>query len=108
MMTDEERRSNPRVHASVDLEWSDARGTHTGRISTLGMGGCYIDTPERVNVQDKVALQVPVSEGKLLLLQGEVLYHDENAGFGVRFMALGPEQASALADLINRSKGGKQ
>lgn len=104
----EERRSTPRISVSVDLEWSDARGTHPGRIIALGMGGCYIDTPEPVQAQDTVTLKVPVSEGKSLSLPGEVRYQDEDAGFGLRFTSLGAEQASALADLIYRARGGKQ
>jgi Tfp pilus assembly protein PilZ len=77
-----------------------------GRVSDLGMGGAFVETndPPAVGVKVCLIFGTPTAWDPLEL-PAEVRWvkHDRPSGFGVRFRALTPAQASALTELVRNN-----
>jgi hypothetical protein len=70
-----------------------------GRMSELGIGGCYIDAlnpfPEGTVIQLRILRDQGTFEAT-----GKVVYCDSTMGMGVAFTEIAPEQRSVLEDWL--------
>jgi hypothetical protein len=106
-MSDHERRKYVRSHVPLEVRWQSASGGYTARVGDIGVGGCYVDSIAHVLVGEHVSLEVQLPTGGWLTLSGEVVNHQPNAGFGVRFTDLTESAREALANLAESASGGR-
>ena len=100
-----QRRIHPRIPFSLDVDWGATRAClQTGRVTSLSVGGCFIQTPLDV-VKGKLLfirlLLAPgserVSEG---LVRGQVLYRLHELGLGIKFENLPAGYAKHIEDIV--------
>lgn len=107
---DGERRRHPRVPALFEVVWEGAAGRYEARTSDLSEGGCFVDTIAPAAVGEEITFRLRLPAGGWLELRGVVTYHYPNAGFGVRFESVSPEERKRLEWLVKAegSKAGRR
>ncbi|MBA2646372.1 MAG: PilZ domain-containing protein [Pyrinomonadaceae bacterium] len=106
-MSDHERRKYVRLHVPLEVRWQSASGGYTARVGDIGVGGCYVDSIAHVLVGEHVSLEVQLPTGGWLALGGEVVNHQPDAGFGVRFTDLTEASQETLARLVDSAGEGR-
>jgi len=105
-MSDNERRKYVRSHVPLEVRWQSASGGYTARVGDISVGGCYVDSIAHVLVGEFVTLEIQLPGGEWLTLSGEVVNHQPDAGFGVRFADLPESAREALARLVESAGEG--
>ena len=100
-----ERRRYPRIKYSIDVDWGETPAcTHKGRVTTLSVGGCFIQTPLAVAKGKPVFIRLllaPASERVMEgVVWGRVAYHLLEAGLGVEFKRLPPGYEKHIEDIV--------
>jgi len=85
--------------AEVILEF--ASGKRQVRVSDISAGGCYIESIISVQVGDQLQFELVRPGGEHLPFTGEIAYHFEGMGFGVKFTNLTDEQKKFLENIIS-------
>ena len=101
-----ERRRHPRIKISLEVEWGETPAcVHEGRITSLSVRGCFLQTPLEVSKGGAVFIRVflapeseRVTEG---VVWGRVAYHMPGAGLGVEFKRLPPGYEEHIQDLVD-------
>ncbi len=84
-----ELRRNPRVKASIPLDWGyTPECLLQDRITSFSIGGCFIQTREAVKAASIIYLRFYLSNKGERIIRGEVRYHLEGVGLGVEFINL--------------------
>ena len=96
----ENRRTDERIAVNIPAKWDGLSGMHEARLEDLGLGGCFVNTPGRVDVGEIVGVEIKLPSGEWLQLRGEVTSFQEGIGFGVLFTFLTDEEEHALRELI--------
>ena len=99
-----ERRSSQRVPMLLEIRWESLSGKHGARTTDISLSGCYIDSIGQVTVGEKIRLEIQLPTGGWMPLQGEVVYHQDNLGFALRFIGLTDQEQRVLAQLIRVDK----
>ena len=73
---------------------------HEARVDDLSVGGCFVDTFGRVQVNEEVNLQIQLPSGAWLPLRGHVTSYQPGVGFGMYFTSLSDDESAALIRLI--------
>jgi hypothetical protein len=94
------RRTDERKSLNLDARWDSLSGQHEARISDIGLGGCFVNTVTRVELGERIGIEIRRPSGEWLRLQGAVSSCHEGVGFGLEFAALTEDQRSALKDLM--------
>ncbi len=98
-----ERRRHARVKLSLYIDWGfDEDCTRTARITSLSVGGCFVQTDEEATSGQPLFVCIELPEKRLL--RGEVRYHMPGVGFGVMFRDLTIEDQLKLEDLVEHYK----
>lgn len=103
MMSDE-RRSSPRKRILLEARWESMSHTHEARVDDVSLGGCFVNTYGRVELDEAVNLQIRMSSGEWLALRGRVASYQPAVGFGLSFDALTEEETANLRELIETSE----
>ena len=93
------RRREPRIRVNWFTRWgSTERCEEQARLTSLGLGGCFIQTGKALSRGDGVyvLLELPSAEA----VRGEVRYHMERVGLGVQFKGLSDENRDDLKTLL--------
>jgi hypothetical protein len=69
-------------------------------LSTIGLGGCFVDTSVPLPDGETLYLEISIAENKTLLLQGIIAYVLSGIGVGLSFGPLSNEQIEAMNQLI--------
>jgi hypothetical protein len=102
----QERRKEPRypftasaeaVHLQTDTRLS-------GRVSDLGLGGCYIDTINSFPVGADLKIRI-VKGTTSFLAEGRVLYASSGMGMGMAFTKIEPERMQVLVEWLKELRG---
>jgi Tfp pilus assembly protein PilZ len=96
----ENRRSDERISLNLPARWDGLSGNHEGRIEDLSLGGCFVNTPGRVDVGEVVVLEIKLLSSEWLQLRGEVASCQAGIGFGLLFTFLTDDEEQALRELI--------
>jgi hypothetical protein len=96
----ENRRTDKRISINLPARWDGSSGNHEGRIEDLSLGGCFVNTPGRVDVGEVVVLEIKMPAGEWLQLRGEVTSTQTGIGFGVLFTFLTEDEEQALREVI--------
>jgi hypothetical protein len=100
----EERRSNKRKRLLLEAKWESMSSTHEARVDDLSLGGCFVDTVGRVQLNEAVDLEIRLPSGKWLSLRGQVASYQPGVGFGMSFTSLSKAEVAALEDLMSSLK----
>lgn len=100
-----QRRQHPRIPFSLDVDWGETSAcVQTGRVTSLSVGGCFIETPLEVAAGKPLFIRLllapgseRVSEG---LVRGEVIYHLPQLGMGVKFKKLPAGYGAHIEDIV--------
>lgn len=100
----EERRSSRRKRILLEAKWESMSHTHEARVDDVSMGGCFVNTFGRVELDEEVNLQIQLPSGEWLPLHGRVASYQPGVGFGIAFTLLGQEETKVLEELIATAK----
>lgn len=100
----EERRTNKRKRLLLDAKWESMSSAHEARVDDVSLGGCFVDTFGRVELNEAVNLEIQLPSGEWLPLQGHVASFQPGVGFGLAFTSLSEQQLAVLKDLIATTK----
>jgi PilZ domain-containing protein len=96
----DERRSSKRKRLLLEAKWESMSNTHEARVDDVSVGGCFVNTLGRVELNEEVNLQIQLPSGAWLPLRGHVTSYQPGVGFGVAFTSLGEMETAALKELI--------
>lgn len=98
-----ERRRHPRVRVSLYIDWGfNAACSRKARLTSISVGGGFVQTPDEATVGQEVYLQLGLPGGRVL--RGEVRYHMTDVGFGVMFADVTIEDHLVLEELVEHYK----
>lgn len=100
----QERRATNRNIVSINVEWENDSGRHSGTVSDISESGCYVLSSGELAEGDSVKLFVPIGDGMKAELRGVVKNHVFEIGFALRFVDLSEAQKRVVMDLIKRHK----
>ena len=69
-------------------------------MTNLGPGGCYINSPGRVSVAERIRVDTFLTSQTLLRLEGLVAHQQWPLGFGLRFADLTDEKAALISQVV--------
>jgi hypothetical protein len=87
----DERRSEERVTAIIEVLWEGTSGRYEARTGDIHTGGCFIDSIVEVAVGEIIHFKLRLTREDWIEVKGEVVYIYPNAGFGVRFLSISSE-----------------
>lgn len=96
----DERRSSKRKRLLLEAKWESMSNTHEARVDDVSVGGCFVNTLGRVELNEDVNLQIQLPSGAWLPLRGHVTSYQPGVGFGVAFTSLSEMETAALKELI--------
>jgi len=102
-MTDE-RRSSQRKRILLEAKWESMSNSHEARVDDVSVGGCFVNTFGRVELNEQVNLQIEIPSGEWLSLSGFVASYQPGVGFGMSFDSLSEEELATLEELIATSE----
>lgn len=97
-----EKRRHPRLEQPVEGRWSGASGRSDVRITSLSLGGCFVDGLGMPAVRERPLIELHLPGGPPVQLVGEVLYLSRPQGFAVRFVDVSTRDRQALVDGLRR------
>ena len=97
----EERRSNKRKRLLLEAKWESMSSSHEARVDDVSLGGCFVDTVGRVELNESVNLEIRLPSGDWLSLRGHVASYQYGVGFGMSFTSLSEDEVAALKDLMS-------
>ena len=100
-----DRRRFPRIRYSIEVDWGETPACiHKGRVTTLAVGGCFVQTPLEVSKGGLIFIRLllaPTSERVMEgVVWGRVAYHMPEVGLGVEFQKLPPEYEEHIRDIV--------
>jgi hypothetical protein len=98
-MSDERRRTE-RKRILVEAKWESMSRTHEARVDDISLGGCFVNTFGRVELNEAVNLEVQLPSGQLLALRGYVASYQPGVGFGLAFTSLTEDEIAGLRELM--------
>ena len=96
----DERRSSKRKRLLLEAKWESMSNTHEARVDDISVGGCFVNTLGRVELNERVNLQIQLPSGAWLPLRGHVTSYQPGVGFGMSFTSLSDDESAALIRLI--------
>jgi hypothetical protein len=94
------RREEERIQTNLSARWDGLTGAHEGRIEDLSLGGCFINTKGRVDIEEVIGVEIKMPSGEWLQIRGEVTSYQEGIGFGLLFTFLTDEEEYSLRQII--------
>ena len=74
--------------------------THEARVDDVSLGGCFVNTFGRVELNEDVKLQIELPAGEWMSLTGWVASYLPGVGFGMCFDLLSEDKQGMLEELI--------
>jgi len=96
----ENRRKYERVQRRLPVKWYGMAGSHEARLEDISLGGCFVDSAGRVELNQVISLDILLPSGEWLPLRGEVTSYQPGIGFGIVFLFLTEEEQEVLKGLI--------
>jgi len=96
-----DRRSAERIATNLTAKWGGLAGDHEGRIESLSLRGCFVNTTGRVDVGEIVGVEIRLPSGEWLQLRGEVASYQVGIGFGLLFSFLTADEEQSLREFIS-------
>jgi hypothetical protein len=100
----DERRSQGRVEAYIEVLWEGASGKYEARTADIHTHGCFIDSIGEVAVGETIRFKLEIPGADWIDVKGVVVYKYPNAGFGVRFVSISPEADLKLLEWLVKAE----
>ena len=97
----EERRQTERVKVALDAHWEGVLVHCSGTVVDLSVTGCFILTPDQVQPQELIRMEIEKPTGGCIYLWGEVVYQVSEMGFALRFTGATDREEQMLQLLID-------
>lgn len=101
-----ERRSSQRKRILLEANWESMSHMHEARVDDISLGGCFVNTFGRVDLDEEVNVQIKLPSGEWLPLRGYVASYQPGVGFGMCFTSLTEDEIAALKELIETVEEG--
>jgi Tfp pilus assembly protein PilZ len=96
-----EKRRYERVRVSMPVEWgTDDNCLWQDRITSICVGGCFVQTRRTMKAGRKISLRLFLSAGPARTVRAEVRYCLDNVGCGVEFLDLMERDKEQIAELV--------
>jgi hypothetical protein len=87
------------------VDWGETRAcVETGQVTSLSVGGCFIQTPLEVNEGKLLFIRLLLAPGSKRgtegMVRGQVLYHLPQLGIGVWFKKLPAGYGKHIEDIV--------
>ena len=99
-----ENREDERKPFIAEIVLEFASGKRQERISDISAGGCYVESIISVQVGDEINFELVDPNGDRLPFTGQIAYHFDGMGFGVKFTNLTDEQKEFLQKITGDAK----
>lgn len=99
-----ERRNIVRSKVSLNVEWENLSGRHSGILSDISEYGCFVLSSGEISEGDTLKLFLPLGDGMKVQILGEVKNHVFEIGFALRFVNLNGAQKSVLKEFIAKHR----
>lgn len=73
---------------------------HEARVDDVSIGGCFVNTFGRVELNEAVNLEIQLPSGDWLPLHGRVASYQPGVGFGMSFTSLSEREVAVLRELL--------
>jgi hypothetical protein len=100
----DERRTNKRKRILLEARWESMAHSHEARVDDVSLGGCFVNTFGRVELNEAVNLRILSPSGKWMALRGRVASRQPGVGFGLVFGHLTDDETAGLRELIETSE----
>ena len=97
----DDRRTDERKSIQLPVRWDGIAGVHEARLEDISLGGCFINTAGRVELDEVISLEIRLPSMEWLALRGEVTSYQPGIGFGLLFSFLTEDEEEALKELIS-------
>jgi len=99
------RRRYPRINYSLDVDWGQTPAcVHQGQVTTLGVGGCFLQTPLAVAKEGLIFIRLLLAPESTTVMEGivwgRVAYHLPGVGLGVEFKKLPAGYVEHIEDIV--------
>ncbi len=95
----DERRTNKRKRILLEAKWESMSRTHEARVDDVSLGGCFVNTFGRVELNEAVNLEIRLPSGEWLPLRGHVASYQPGVGFGLSFTSLSEDEIAASEEI---------
>jgi hypothetical protein len=95
-----ERRNSQRKRILLEARWESMSRRHEARVDDVSLGGCFVNTYGKVELQEHVDLEIQLPSGEWLPLRGKVASYQPGVGFGISFTSLTVEETATLQELM--------
>ena len=75
--------------------------THEARVDDVSIGGCFVNTFGRVELNEAVNLEIQLPSSAWLALRGRVASYQPGVGFGLSFTSLSGREVAVLKELMS-------
>ena len=103
-MIGHELRKAERVRIFLDTVWTAGMASHKGTIRNISMSGCFVSTPDPVNLRDIVEVDVNAPAILRMTVRGPVVHRINGKGFAIRFGDMNVTEQRLLALLLKLMK----
>jgi hypothetical protein len=87
----ENRRIAERVRVNLNARWQGCFDQQEGSVADISTSGCFILTSGEVTPMELIDLEIQLPTERWIRLFGQVIYHIEDMGFGLRFAVGGDD-----------------
>ena len=92
----DERRRFDRSRMIVDVFFDGKDATGVASTKDLSIGGFYMNTQAELPEGSVLLVRIPLSEGKQVVANAEVIYSNPARGVGLRFHGLSEEDRALI------------
>ncbi|GEM_PF-5499907 len=96
----EKKRQSPRVPVNIEVEWQGLFGKQKGTITEMSQLGCFILCSGEVIDGETIRATISTLPNGNVDLTGEVVHHQHDIGFGIRFSGLNAKGKSFLREYV--------
>lgn len=96
-----EQRKEQRLPLRLEVQWNGCEEPHPDVTSDVSLGGCYVESLNRVTVGDVLTLGLRLPFSDTLPVLCEVRYYQPTIGFGLQFLNLSNFQRASLEGLLS-------
>jgi hypothetical protein len=96
-----DRRISERLKSNVNIEWEGLIGRKIGTINDISSTGCFVLCSGEVEDGEQVKIFFPLTDGRTVLIWGEVVNHVVEIGYAIRFIELSQAQSEFLEVFVD-------
>lgn len=92
----DDRRQHDRSRLIIDVFFDGQDATGVASTKDISVGGLYMNTQAQLPEGSVLLVRIPLSEGRQVVANAEVVYSNPGRGVGLRFQGLSQDDQSAI------------